>query len=254
VQTTIGGLLDTESGVEIQTLPRPIRVFKDLGLTGRPREQAARERPEARRAINVIVALIGIVLLAPVMLLIAIAVKLSSRGPILYTQLRVGVDRRGPNDKGGDGRRQVDYGGKLFKIYKFRSMSVAKTGSAEVWARPDDPRTTSIGRVLRKYRLDELPQLFNVLKGDMNVVGPRPEQPAIFMNLRQQVHRYADRQQVLPGITGLAQVNLTYDRCVDDVRKKVTLDIQYVQQASAIEDIKIMLKTFPVILLQRGAW
>src|SRR3989449_3970546 len=106
-------------------------------------------------------------------------------------------------------------------MYKFRTMRPAGTGDPQTWAAPDDQRVTPLGRVLRKLRLDELPQLFNVLLGDMNVVGPRPEQPAIFAALRPQVHAYAQRQRTRPGITGLAQVTLSYDRDIADVRRKV---------------------------------
>ena len=144
-------------------------------------------------------------------------------------------------------------GGKPFTIYKFRTMY--EDGDApQVWATPGDPRVTPIGRVLRKYRLDELPQLFNVLKGDMNVVGPRPEQPEIFADLRQEVSGYSYRQRVLPGITGWAQINQSYDTCIDDVRRKVELDLEYIGRTSAVEDLRIMAQTVPVMLGKRGAW
>jgi lipopolysaccharide/colanic/teichoic acid biosynthesis glycosyltransferase len=141
-------------------------------------------------------------------------------------------------------------------MYKFRTMCAERSSGAnqQVWAQPDDLRVTAIGRVLRKLRLDELPQLLNVLCGDMNVVGPRPEQPAIFVYLREQIEGYQRRQRVRPGITGWAQVNQAYDRSVDDVRRKVTLDLQYIRHQSALEDLKIMLRTPVVMLLGRGAW
>jgi lipopolysaccharide/colanic/teichoic acid biosynthesis glycosyltransferase len=107
---------------------------------------------------------------------------------------------------------------------------------------------------MRKYRLDELPQLFNVLRGDMNVVGPRPEQPNLFEDLRQKIDRYPARQQVLPGITGWAQINLAYDSCVEDVRKKLDCDLEYIRRRSMIEDIRIMARTLPVMLGKRGGW
>lgn len=208
-----------------------------------------------RRVLNVVVALVALILALPLMLCIALLVRLTSPGPVFYRQTRVGVDRR--RGEGGNWRRQVDYGGKLFTMYKFRTMTHVEAGpdaANQVWATPDDPRITPIGRVLRKYRLDELPQLLNVLRGEMNVVGPRPEQPRIFMSLREQVDRYAVRQRVLPGITGWAQVNLPYDRCLDDVRQKVNLDIEYLQRASAVEDMKILARTLPVVLMRKGAW
>jgi lipopolysaccharide/colanic/teichoic acid biosynthesis glycosyltransferase len=225
---------------------------------GLPQHIIARVRPAtttrtAQRVLNVVVAVIGIILTAPLMLAIALLVKLTSPGPVLYTQTRVGLDRR--RGGGGNWRRSVDYGGRLFTIYKFRTMSARqKDPDAQVWAAPNDPRVTPVGRVLRKYRLDELPQLLNVLKGDMNVVGPRPEQPKIFMQLRDQVDNYPARQRVLPGITGWAQVNQQYDQNVDDVRRKVQLDLEYAARTSAMEDLRIMLKTIPVMLFRRGAW
>jgi lipopolysaccharide/colanic/teichoic acid biosynthesis glycosyltransferase len=139
-------------------------------------------------------------------------------------------------------------------IYKFRTMS-AEDGSetSQVWACADDPRITPIGRVLRKFRLDELPQLLNVLRGDMNLVGPRPEQPDIFADLRHQVSRYPERQRVLPGITGWAQVRHHYDTSIDDVKRKVEFDLEYISRCSAAEDAKIMLMTVPVMMFKRGA-
>ena len=108
--------------------------------------------------------------------------------------------------------------------------------------------------MLRKYRLDELPQLVNVLRGDMNLVGPRPEQPTIFAKLRQQVPGYAERQRVRPGITGWAQINQHYDRSIDDVHRKVAYDLDYVGRQSLVEDLKIMVRTIPVVVFKQGAW
>jgi lipopolysaccharide/colanic/teichoic acid biosynthesis glycosyltransferase len=206
-----------------------------------------------RRALNVAVAAIGLVVGGPLLLVIAAAIKLTSRGPAIYKQTRVGIDRR---RRFGDNHRRVrDIGGRPFTIYKFRTMAVGPTRQqAECWAAPDDPRVTPIGRVLRKYRLDELPQLYNVLLGDMNVVGPRPEQPTIFAELRERIPGYAIRQRVHPGITGLAQVSQGYDACLDDVRRKVSFDVEYVARRSPAEDLKIMLKTVPTMAFKRGAW
>ena len=150
-------------------------------------------------------------------------------------------------------RREADRGGLLFTIYKFRTMTVSET-SSEVWATPDDPRITNIGGFLRKYRLDELPQLWNVLKGDMNVVGPRPEQPGIFAEMRDEIHKYDTRQRVLPGITGWAQVNHGYGEDLDDVRTKLSLDLEYLDRKSAWEDFKIMARTLPVMIFKKGGW
>jgi lipopolysaccharide/colanic/teichoic acid biosynthesis glycosyltransferase len=233
-----------------------------LGLPGTwsrplplPDTRAARQAAAAaaRRALNVAAALLVLVLALPLMVVIAVLVKLTSPGPVLYRQTRVGLDRRAPGS-GGHWRREVDYGGRLFTIYKFRTMTAPPGASRlQVWAQPDDPRVTPLGRVLRRYRLDELPQMWNVLRGDMNVVGPRPEQPRIFDDLRGQVDRYAERQRVLPGITGWAQVNQAYDRCVDDVRRKVQMDLEYIERQGVLTDLRIMLLTAPSVL-RRGGW
>jgi lipopolysaccharide/colanic/teichoic acid biosynthesis glycosyltransferase len=189
------------------------------------------------------------------MLIITVAVRLSSRGPVLYAQTRVGLDRRGGGDRVDISRRRSDLGGRPFTIFKFRTMvQPPEHPDDQVWATPDDPRITWLGRFLRKYRLDELPQLWNVLRGDMNIVGPRPEQPAIFVNLREQIHGYEARQRVRPGITGWAQVNHSYDRCLEDVRRKVSLDLEYIARQSLAEDLRIMALTVPVMVFRRGAW
>ena len=219
-----------------------------------PRAPDASARAEgARRALNFAVALLGIVVAAPLMACIALLIKLASRGPILYTQTRVGVDRRWLRPHSDNGRRHWDHGGLPFTIFKFRTMRPSG-GDPEMWATPDDPRVTAVGRVLRKYRLDELPQLLNVLLGDMNLVGPRPEQLAIFAQLRNQIPGYERRQRVRPGITGWAQVNQHYDRSIDDVKHKVEYDLEYVRRQSVVEDLRIMLRTIPVVVFRRGAW
>jgi lipopolysaccharide/colanic/teichoic acid biosynthesis glycosyltransferase len=202
-----------------------------------------------------VVAVTGLVVGFPLMLLIAVLVKVSSPGPAIFRQVRVGLDRRWLRSRRPDSRRQEDTGGKPFTIYKFRTMtSGGHLPDAEVWASPHDPRVTRIGRVLRQYRLDELPQLWNVITGDMNIVGPRPEQPRILLNLRQQITEYPARQRVRPGITGWAQINHHYDRSIDDVRRKVAFDLEYIERQSVAEDLWIMARTVPVILTRYGAW
>lgn len=214
-----------------------------------PRTPDYNER--VRRGINIVVASIGIFLTAPIMLVVAVLIKLTSPGPVIYKQHRVGIDRRGNRGPGSENyRRSVDHGGKLFTIYKFRTMrNDPKAG--QQWASKHDPRVTTVGKVLRATRIDELPQFFNVLKGDMNIVGPRPEQPQIFQELRQNVSRYQERQRVLPGITGLAQVTLGYDTSVDDVKKKVEKDLEYIERSSPVEDLLIMAKTVPVMVFRK---
>ena len=208
-----------------------------------------------RRCVNLVLALVAMLVMLPVMFFIAMLVRLTSRGPVLYTQERVGLDRRERAANLHNHRRQRDLGGQPFTIYKFRTMRVdAEHHSGAVWAQQRDPRVTPIGRLLRQYRLDELPQLLNVLKGEMNIVGPRPERPTIFAELREHIAEYPLRQRAKPGITGLAQINHHYDRSLEDVRTKVHYDLEYIRRQSVGEDFRIMLKTLPVILLRRGGW
>ena len=228
--------------------------------TTRPRLALLRVAPfgpldrehRGRRLLNIAVAVAGLVLASPLMLAIAALIKLTSRGPVLFAQMRVGLDRR--SLVGGNTRRHTDQGGRPFTMYKFRTMRPARPDDEQTWALPDDARVTPIGRVLRRFRLDELPQLINVLMGDMNIVGPRPEQPTIFVYLREQIEGYQRRQRVRPGITGWAQVNQGYDTSVDDVRRKVRYDLEYIRRQSAVEDLKIMLRTVPVMVMRRGGW
>jgi lipopolysaccharide/colanic/teichoic acid biosynthesis glycosyltransferase len=204
------------------------------------------------RLLNVVVAALALVLLSPIILLIALAIKLTSRGPVLYSQIRVGVDRRWRFARMFD-RRVYDHGGKLFTMYKFRTMQVnAEPDGRPVWASKQDPRVTLVGGFLRSTRLDELPQLWNVIRGEMNIVGPRPERPAIFAELRKSIPEYPLRQRVKPGITGWAQVNQAYDCCLDDVRSKVRYDLEYVRRQSVLEDLRIMSMTLPVMVFRRG--
>jgi lipopolysaccharide/colanic/teichoic acid biosynthesis glycosyltransferase len=207
------------------------------------------------RILNFVLATVALFLALPLLLLIAIVIKLTSRGPALYTQERVGLDRRTPGMTAGNHRRVSDIGGKPFTIYKFRTMRVdAEACSGAVWATQNDPRVTPVGRFLRQYRLDEIPQLLNVLRGEMNIVGPRPERPTIFAELREHITEYPLRQRAKPGITGLAQVYHHYDRSMDDVRTKVRFDLEYIRRQGLREDLRIMLRTIPVILFRRGGW
>lgn len=233
-------------------------------LAARPRrgvrEPAARCVPRSRvewanRILNVLIATVALVALTPVLIVIALAVRATSRGPVLYTQQRVGVNRRRRRTQALYDRRGADAGGRVFTIYKFRTMRVdAEQASGAVWATQDDPRVTILGRFLRQYRLDELPQLLNVVLGDMNIVGPRPERPTIFAELRTRIEDYHVRQRTRPGITGWAQINNSYDASLDDVRAKVRYDLEYLEGQSLLGDVKIMLRTVPVMLFKRGGW
>ena len=212
------------------------------------------ERSEAvARALNVVVAAVALILLAPLFLLVALAVKLTSHGPVFYSQVRVGVDRR-YRQKSTHDRRGYDHGGKPFLMIKFRTMQVnAEVNGRAVWAVKNDPRVTRVGNFMRRTRLDELPQLWNVIRGDMNVVGPRPERPTIFADLRRTIPEYSMRQRVKPGITGWAQINQAYDACMDDVRRKVQFDLEYMKRQSLFHDLRIMSMTLPVMVFRRGS-
>lgn len=148
-----------------------------------------------------------------------------------------------------------DHGGLPFRMYKFRTMRMdAERDGRAIWASKSDPRVTTVGRFLRRFRLDELPQLYNVIRGEMNIVGPRPERPMIFAELRQHIPEYQMRQRVRPGITGWAQINQAYDASVDDVRRKVSYDLEYLRRQGVLEDLRIMSMTIPVMVFRRFGW
>jgi sugar transferase (PEP-CTERM system associated) len=185
---------------------------------------------------NLAAAAAGLVIAAPLMILTALAVRLTSPGPVLYRQVRVGL------------------GGAPFTLYKFRSMRVdaeAKTGA--VWASKDDPRTTAVGKIIRKIRFDELPQLFNVLRGEMTIVGPRPERPEFVKTLSEQIPYYRQRHCVRPGITGWAQINYKYGDTVEDTITKLEYDLYYIKNTSFTMDMYIIFHTLKAMLLTRGA-
>ncbi len=182
------------------------------------------------------IAVIATVLTAPIMLLVAILVRLTSPGPALFRQQRMGKS------------------GVVFTLYKFRSMyRDAEADSGAVWAKKDDPRVTRLGRWLRQLRLDELPQLFNVLKGDMSMVGPRPERPEFAAELEKQVPYYRQRHCVKPGITGWAQINHKYSDSIEDTILKLEYDLYYIKNLAPALDAFIMFHTAKVMLLSRGS-
>jgi len=204
-----------------------------------------------KEMLDVIGAVIGIVLLSPVLLATALAVKLTSPGPVLYTHKRVGK------------------GGKSFEFYKFRSMSV---GADQDQTRQDNLRSfiqeengspvrkvvneayiTPVGRFLRKWAIDELPQLFNVLKGDMTLVGPRPERPEFVLELEKQIPYYRERHRVKPGVTGWAQLRYQYGSSLEDAKQKLQYDLYYVKNANIFLDLVILLETVEVVLMGKGA-
>ncbi|BCA79477.1 TIGR03013 family XrtA/PEP-CTERM system glycosyltransferase [Desulfuromonas sp. AOP6] len=188
-----------------------------------------------KRVLDVILSLTGIILFLPFAPIIAVMIKLDSPGPVLFKQLRVGV------------------GEKTFHLYKFRTMREdAEKNSGAVWATEDDPRITRVGRFLRKSRLDEVPQLFNVLRGDMSFVGPRPERPEFVNKLNERVPYYATRHTVKPGVTGWAQVKYPYGASEEDALEKLRYDLFYIKNYSLLLDLVIILETVKVVLFGRG--
>ena len=192
-------------------------------------------RRTVKRTFDIVSSSVLLLLGAPVVLLTALAVKLDSRGPVLYRQERVGL------------------GGRPFTCLKFRSMQVdAESDGVARWAIKDDPRTTRVGAFIRKMRIDELPQLVNVLRGEMSLVGPRPERPGFVADLERQIPFYALRHSVKPGVTGWAQVRYTYGASVEDARKKHQLDLYYVKNNSLFLDLLVLIETVSVVLFREG--
>ena len=347
--TTVTGVSGASSG-PLQLGSASLEAAPDVPVVLDRRSRPRNGR--SVRVLNVAIAGLLLVLLAPVMLLIAIAVRLTSKGPVIYKQVRVGRDRRhynvlspaerramddrraaalraqavgrgagrsaterasaartardrarqsneerrlyetavalerqkgrGPERRAsqasaavaaeggaagvaaGEARRRKianavhdrrtwNTCGETFTMFKFRTMRVdAESGTGAVWAQKKDPRVTPIGGFLRKCRLDELPQLINVLKGDMNIVGPRPERPTIIPDLVQRIAHYPIRQRTRPGITGLAQIRHAYDSSIDDVKAKVRYDLEYLRTRSVMKDLRIMVQTPLVMFFKRS--
>jgi len=189
----------------------------------------------AKRAIDIASGVMGLVLFAPLLAAIAIAIRLDSKGPALYQQTRVGL------------------GETLFEVLKFRSMRAdAEEGSGAQWATESDPRVTRVGRFLRKYRLDELPQFLNVLRGEMSLVGPRPERPAFVQQLREQIPFYDERHSVRPGVTGWAQVEYRYGASAEESYRKLEYDLFYLKNFSVFFDLAIIFRTVRIVLFGGG--
>jgi len=219
-----------------------------------PQEDLDHESPfgfaPAKRILDVTFSLAALIATLPINILIALAICLDSRGPVYYAQERVGLNRRkrGGTFVGTDRRKVIGYG-RPIKVYKFRSMIVnAESGTGPVWALRQDPRATRVGRLLRRTHLDELPQFYNVLRGEMTIVGPRPERPQLVSKLVAELPEYALRTRVLPGITGLAQIRNGYDDSMESVVRKVQYDLHYMRNSSLLLDIEIMASTAAVLV------
>jgi len=185
-----------------------------------------------KRTFDIVGSLMAGIVLLPLMILIAILIRMDSKGPSIYAQERLGRD------------------GRPFLMYKFRSMRLDAEANGPQWAAKNDARSTRLGRILRKTRLDELPQLLNILKGEMSFVGPRPERACFYAEFEKYIPNFRDRLQVQPGLTGHAQVNGGYDLLPEE---KIVYDMEYIAKRSMRMDLQCLLKTVAVVLLGRGA-
>ncbi|MBK9306931.1 MAG: TIGR03013 family PEP-CTERM/XrtA system glycosyltransferase [Nitrospira sp.] len=188
-----------------------------------------------KRFVDLSVSAVGLLVLSPLFILVALLIKAESAGPVIYRQLRVGLR------------------GRPFLIWKLRSMKQDAESSGAQWAQTDDPRITRMGKLLRKFRIDEFPQLINVLRGEMSLVGPRPERPMFVQDLRKIIPYYDLRHTVRPGITGWAQIKFRYGASAEDAHMKFQYDLYYVKRLSFMLDMRILVETMRTILLGEGA-
>lgn len=203
--------------VSANALPVPVPAAPELGEWG--------ALPSLKRLVDFGLALVLLVVSLPVLVVVAVLVKATSRGPVLYRQTRLGRY------------------GRPYTLYKIRTMVADSEKHGAVWCKPGDPRVTAVGRFLRKTHLDELPQLWNILRGHMSLVGPRPERPEFIPALAAAIPHYCERLRVRPGLTGLAQVQLAADTGLDSVRQKLTYDLWYLERCSLGLDLRIMAAT-----------
>lgn len=258
-QYAVAEYLPSAEWVTRLSLTRPRRDVRCLGPVTR----------FLKRALDVVVAATMLVALSPILALVALAVRVTSPGPIIFRQVRVGLNLRGhqPQDRrngsgdapeGNERRRGIDRRaannfGRPFVLYKFRTMRLDAEKNGAQFASKGDPRVTSIGRFLRKTRLDEFPQLINVLRGEMSLVGPRPERPEFIQQLTSEIPDYLHRLGLQPGLTGPAQVINGYDNNIESFKRKVALDLLYLQNCCLWNDIKILFRTVGVVLTGKGA-
>jgi sugar transferase (PEP-CTERM system associated) len=229
-------IIDCESFYERITGKLPVTELRETWLVFAPGFMRQRWRMVLKRAIDVATSTLVMLITLPVAIVAAIAIKLDSKGPLFYAQERIGLQ------------------GQIFRILKFRSMKEdAEKRTGATWATPGDPRVTRVGRIIRRLRIDELPQLINVLKGDMSLVGPRPERPQMVSDLKRVLSLYDYRHSVRPGLTGWAQVCYRYGANIDDAREKLCYDLYYIKNWSLTFDLQIMLQTIKVVLYGRGA-
>ncbi len=226
----LSSFLERETGrVDLDTVNPSWLIFSDGFSAGRRISSAA------KRLFDIIASLVLLVCSAPIVALTAIAIKLESKGPAFYHQTRVGLFNE------------------AFSLIKLRSMRQDAEAAGAVWAQENDPRVTRIGRIIRKLRIDELPQAWNVLRGDMSFVGPRPERPEFVADLETKLKYFAERHMVKPGITGWAQINYPYGASLEDSRHKLEYDLYYAKNYTPFLDVLILLQTLRVVLWPDGA-
>jgi len=214
--------------------PASLIVLSTTGLLGFITRLARKSFKTFKRLFDVVASLIGLVVLSPLMLLAVVLIKTCSPGSALFRQERVGEN------------------GKAFNLYKFRSMSLdAEKDSGPVWAKSHDSRLIKCGHFLRSTHIDELPQLINVLRGEMSIVGPRPERPVFVDKLSKEINDYKKRLRVKPGMTGIAQVWHKYDETVNDVKKKIKYDLLYIRKMCFLVDLSILVRTLRVVALRQ---
>ncbi len=217
-----------------------------------------------KRVADVVLSIVALVLLSPVMLAAAVAIRVTSPGPILFRQERIGINRRRGErrrarvpvraDRRRGDRRVLSNPGRPFTIYKFRTMVAdAEAEGKPMWARSGDPRITPVGRFLRRTRIDELPQFFNVLRGDMSIVGPRPERAYFIRRIEQRLPEFHERLRTRPGITGLDQVKIGYTNTEEGLREKLRYDLEYIRRFGPLRDLSILLRTVGVVITGKGA-
>lgn len=217
-----------------------------------------------KRLFDICASIAALIFLSPLILATALLVKITSPGPVFFKQERVGINRRVRDRRRSlrpfhreqrrlKERRTVLNFGKPFTMYKFRTMKDSAESGGPAWAERDDPRITPVGKILRKSRIDEIPQFVNVIRGDMSIVGPRPERAFFIGKAEKDVPGFNLRLRTKPGITGLAQVELGYTNNTEGLKKKLRFDLQYITTLTIWTDLKIVLKTFAVVLTGKGA-
>jgi len=238
VQCRVHGtaVFDFESFYERISGKLPVPFIRDTWLMFAPGFGGSQWRRMLKRLTDILVSVAIAIVTWPIAIVTALAIKLESRGPVFYSQERVGLD------------------GAVFRVLKFRSMRAdAENGTGAVWAQNNDPRVTRVGRIIRRTRIDELPQLLNVLRGDMSFVGPRPERPEIVARLEAEIPYYQYRHFVRPGLSGWAQVCFPYGATVAESREKLCYELYYIKNWSLLFDIQIILQTVKVVIFGRGA-